>query len=245
MQVTGAGEAMPTESGVQTAIPGSCPTLHGRGETQALAATAVVCQRVLHVTRRLWAMRRRLCLLAGGLLAAAWIVGLWLFLRAGSHTPATVILPARKPHPPGEHNLVQPSYGVELRASSYYRDRSSHHHPAFLVDGRPRPSLVEKWASDPTDAQPWIELLWTGERELSRVRVQHAGHVENGELTARRYTLTCLSPRAPPPLLVTDNQASVSAHELPCSGARGLRIDFAPNRPGELVRVFEVEVWGR
>jgi hypothetical protein len=239
---------MSSESGASTRlerIPGSYEVLSGRAGTLVLAGTVGMWPRVRGLVRWLWAWRRQVCLLAVGLLCLAWGMGLLLFLRAGAHSPATVSLPSRKPHPPGEHNLVAHPYGVVLRASSYFRDRVAQHHPAFLVDGRAQPSLVEKWASDPTDTRPWIEMLWTGERNIHRVHIQHAGAVESAEYTAKQYVVTCLSPRAAPPLVVSNNKQSVAEHELRCAGAHGLRIDFAPNSRGALVRIFEVEVWGQ
>jgi hypothetical protein len=217
----------------------------GQQETLVLGVGAGVRAGAARLARAVWTRRGGLFFYAGVVLIIAWLVGLHLFLRVGAHSPVIVSLPGLKPHPAGVHNLVDHSYGVQLRASSYFRDRIAQHHPAFLVDGRAQPSLVEKWASDPTDAKPWVELLWTGERGVERVRIQHAGAVESAEYTVRRYVLTCLSPRAPLPVVVRDNEAAEREHDLRCQGARGLRIDFTPNSPGALVRIFEVEVWGR
>jgi len=192
----------------------------------------------------LWRLRRRLGLGLAGVLTLTWGVGLLLFLHTG-RVAVTVALPVLRSHPSEEHNLVARAYGPVLRASSYYRDRIAQHHPAFLVDGRGGPSLVEKWASDPKDSSPWIELGWPGEREVRRVRIEHAGLVESSEFTSRKYSLTCLATHAPPASVITDNAAPVAEHSLHCPGARGVRIDFVPNTPGEPVRIFEVEVWGR
>jgi len=226
-------------------IPEGLRTRSERPEALGLGAIAGMRAGAARLARVVWRRRGRLVFRVGVALFLAWLVGLHLFLRAGAHSPVVVSLPFLRPHPAGVHNLVEHAYGTRLRASSYFRDRVAQHHPAFLVDGRAHPSLVEKWASDPTDAKPWVELLWTGEREIERVFIQHAGAVESDEYTARRYVLTCLSPRAPLPVVVRDNKAAEREHDLRCQGARGLRIDFTPNSPGALVRVFEVEVWGR
>jgi hypothetical protein len=215
--------------------------LPDRTRTANLAAMR---ERVRRFLRFVWRHPARLCRYAGVALALAWCVGLVLFILAGAHRPLTVSLPSLEPHPVGEHNLVAFRYGTVLRASSYHRTSGAQHHPAFLVDGRESPTMVEKWASDPTDPAPWVELLWSGERHVRRVRIQHAGAVEAAELTSRQYRIGCLASRPPEPLLVTDNQAKVAEHTLDCAGARGLRIDFAPGAGDQLVRVFEVEVWG-
>jgi hypothetical protein len=199
---------------------------------------------VLGLGLTLWRIRRWLGLGLVCVLALTWALGLLLFLHTGRGT-VTVALPALQSHPSGEHNLVARAYGPVLRASSYFRDRIAQHHPAFLVDARSGPGLVEKWASDPKDVNPWIELSWSSEREVCRVRIEHAGHAESSDFTARKYSLTCLASPAPPALVVTDNAAAIIEHSLHCRGARGVRIDFLPNTPGDLVRVFEIEVWGQ
>jgi hypothetical protein len=215
---------------------------HGKLTLETIRGTREGLVRFAHAV---WRRRRQLCLRAVGVWMLVWGLGLLLFLCAGAHTPVTVSLPSLEPHPAAEHNLVARQYGTVLRSSSYFRDRIAQHHPAFLVDGREHPSMLEKWASDPTDTSPWVELLWSGEREIHRVRIQHAGDVESAEYTSQRYSMTCLSAHAPPPFVVSNNTASVAEHEFHCPGSHGLRIDFTPNAPGALVRVFEVEVWGQ
>jgi hypothetical protein len=214
------------------------PAMHMVGKARGMLVAGVV------FGLSLWRLRRRLALILACLLTITWGVGLVLFLRTG-RAAVTVTLPALQAHPNEEHNLVAFALGPVLRASSYHRDRVAQHHPAFLVDGRGGPSLVEKWVSDPKDASPWIELGWPGEREIRRVRIEHAGLVESSDLTSRKYTVTCLASPALPAVVVEGNTANVAEHLLHCPKARGVRIDFTPNRAGELVRVFEVEVWGR
>ena len=239
---------MSVDSGPSTDVVGiseSYDLLSDRKGSALIGAVRGIRGSVFRCSRAVWGWRRSLCLCAMGVLTLAWGLGLVLFLRVGAHTPVTVSLPSLEPHPRAEHNLVAYRYGTVLRSSSYFRDRVAQHHPAFLVDGCAHPGLVEKWASDPTDTHPWVELLWTGEREIHRVRIQHAGTVESAELTSQQYMMTCLSTHAPPAFVVDGNTAAVAEHDLHCPGARGLRIDFTPNAPGALVRVFEVEVWGQ
>jgi hypothetical protein len=212
--------------------------------TLAISAIRGTTAPVASFVVRAWARRRTIALVLAGVLAAAWGTGFFLFV--GNKAVAVTAFPALEAHPTGEHNLVAYRLGTTVRASSYVRDPFAPHHPAYLIDGRAHPTLQEKWVSAPEDKHPWVELLWSGSRQVGRVVIRHAGSVEASALTAREYTLTCLQAQgAPPPLVARNNRAPVAEHALACSGARGVRVDFVPNRPGEMVRVFEIEVWGR
>ena len=173
-----------------------------------------------------------------------WCAGLVLFLR--SPGIATVTLPTFAPHPTDEHNLAAAIYGPTVRVSSYYRDFSSQHHPAFLVDGRERPTRVEKWASDDGDAAPWVEIKWQGSHHVARVVIRHGGSVEADDTTSRNYRITCLqSPGQSPTLKVEDNADKTAKHDLDCPAALGVRVDFLPNTTKALTRIYEIEAWGR
>lgn len=180
-----------------------------------------------------------------GTLAAAWLVGAVLFLRADGSVSSSLV---RKREPPrAEHNLALHTWGPTLRASSYYREAFSHHHPFFLVDARTQPHEVEKWTSGYHDSKPWTEILWREPRQLERVVVYHAGWRENAKWTVRQYRLVCLldGGERGESVSVTDNSDAVATHRLACSGARGLRIEWTLNEQGDQVRVYEVEAWGR
>jgi hypothetical protein len=180
---------------------------------------------------------------AFGLLAGAWLLGLGAFVAADGHFEAT--LPRQRAEPTHEHNLARWDLGPTVRASSYFADWSAHHHPLFLVDGFASPDLVEKWASGERDARPWVEILWREPHDLERVVIRHAGWLEDPASTARRYTLRCLGAFGRGPSLDIDgNQEAVATHVLRCAEARGIRIDFQRNGD-DIVRVFEVEAWGR
>jgi hypothetical protein len=180
---------------------------------------------------------------AAGLLAAGWLFGLVSFVAADGHFASS--MPRRRPDPDGLHNLVLWELGPTVRASSFFGDWLNHHHPFFLVDGRMHPDVVEKWASAERDPRPWLEILWREERTLERVVIRHAGSVESEAFTARRYRVTCLKAAGHGPALdIEDNEAPVATHDLACPQARGVRIDFHRNG-GDIVRVFEVEAWGR
>lgn len=177
------------------------------------------------------------------LLAGAWLFGLWSFVAADGHFEAS--LPRQRAEPTDEHNLALWALGPTVRASSYFADWLSQHHPLFLVDGLASPDLVEKWASGERDAKPWVEILWRKPHDLERVVIRHAGWLEPPAFTARRYTIRCLDAFGHGPSLDIDgNEEAVATHALRCAEARGIRIDF--QRDGRnLVRVFEVEAWGR
>jgi hypothetical protein len=116
----------------------------------------------------------------------------------------------------------------------------------FVVDERRAPSLMEKWASALHDRRPWLSISWREPHDLERVRIQHAGMRENAGLSARTYRLRCLTQDGPKgELMVAANHESIADHRLVCAGVVGLRIDFLRARGDEIVRVFEVEAWGR
>jgi hypothetical protein len=178
------------------------------------------------------------------LVGVAWSYGAAAFLAADGSLTWT--LPRQESPPEQAHNLAWFRFGPTLRASSFHRHDAAHHHPAFLIDGRAAPTLVEKWCSGILDKAPWIEISWGEPRQLSEVKIWHAGFREAAEHTLRRYRLGCLSAQEPAPSLqVTSNTNAIATHALPCRGARGLRIDWTPNVPGERARVYEVEVWGK
>jgi hypothetical protein len=181
-------------------------------------------------------------------LGVAWLVGLVRLLAANGHI--TVVFPRQHTPPPGEHNLAAWDLGPTVQASSYFHDWASQHHPAFLVDGRARPAVVEKWASAAADRHPWIEIDWREPHDLARVVITHGGAVEGPGATVRRYRIRCLRdgdavPPAVPSVTVSDNTQPVAVHPLPCSQARGVRLDFYPNDPEDIVRIFEIEAWGQ
>lgn len=177
-------------------------------------------------------------------LAIAWLVGLVRLLAAHGHI--TVSFPWLHRAPAGEHNLAAWDLGPTVKASSYFHDWSAQHHPAFLVDGRAHPSQVEKWASAPTDRHPWVEIDWREPHDLSRVVITHGGAFEDPSATTRRYRVRCVGAVAGAPFVaVADNTQPVAVHPLPCAQARGVRLDFYPNDPADLVRIYEIEAWGR
>jgi hypothetical protein len=177
------------------------------------------------------------------LLSGLWLYGLVSFVAADGHIE--IILPRRRSPPAEFHNFSLWDQGPTLRASSFYSDWSSHHHPAFLIDGRASPSLVEKWASAKQDPHPWIEVTWRESHDLARVVLRHAGTVEPSDFTVHRYTIHCLSADGQGPSLdVPSNKDAVAIHELSCPRARGIHITFKPNSSGEIVRLYELETWG-
>jgi hypothetical protein len=157
-----------------------------------------------------------------------------------------VVLPRTRTPPAELHNLSLWDLGPTIRASSFYGDFLSLHHPAFLVDGRSTPDRVEKWASAEHDRHPWVEITWRELHNLERVVIRHAGSLESDDMTARHYTLRCLTSSGQGPSLeVQFNQAAMAYHDLVCAQARGVRIEFVPKDSKDIIRVYEVETWGR
>jgi len=187
--------------------------------------------------------RRRPWAWAIALLAAAWCFGLVAFVLADGHFEAT--LPRQRTPPSGTHNLSRWDMGPTVRASSYFGDFLSHHHPLYLVDDREQPDLVEKWASAQRDRHPWIELLWREPHDLERVVLRHAGALESSSFTARRYSIQCLTATGRGPRVdIESNTEPVATHALVCRQARGIRIELERNGD-DIVRLYEVETWGR
>lgn len=171
-----------------------------------------------------------------------WLFGLWLFVR--SPREFHCVFPTRAVRPTELHNLVAFQYGPTLWASSFLSDKDSHHHPAFLIDGRARPSKVEKWVSRPDDERPWLQIQWQGKKQVRSVVITHAGEFERPELSARSYTLTCLRDGGTRQHWdIAQNRAHIAEHAVPCDGAVAIRIDF--HDYGDMARVYEVEVWGQ
>lgn len=186
---------------------------------------------------------RKTVIVCGSILGLLWLFGAVRFLRADGVLSMT--LPRREQPPRVEHNVASYRFGPTLRASSYYRDPVAQHHPMFLVDEHDG-SATEKWASAPRDRKPWVEISWREPRSISRVVVHHAGVLEQAGWTLRDYRLRCLfDGRVGPALEVRGNQSPVTEHAFRCEGARGLRSEWTPNAEGDVVRVFEVQVWGR
>lgn len=186
---------------------------------------------------------RTLLRLASLALAVGWLCGAIGFVRSQGAVQLTL---SRKAAPPtAEHNLASYRWGPSLRASSYFREPSSHHHPLFLIDGRSDPSPIEKWASALGDRAPWVEIAWREPRAISHVVVQHAGAHEPKPNLAR-YTLRCLSDSGPVTrLAVRGNRDAVATHPLRCGRAKGLRIEWQLDEADDLARVYEIEVWGQ
>jgi len=188
--------------------------------------------------------RIKVWMLGLAVLGGLWLFGLVSFVAADGHFE--VVLPRTRTPPPEFHNFSQWDLGPTIRASSFHADFGYHHHPAFLVDGRATPDIVEKWMSAEPDRHPWIEITWREKHHLERVVIRHAGSVESGAMTVHDYTVRCLTDDGQgPSVQVLSNEAAVASHDLHCAQARGIRIEFVPNDSKDVVRVYEVETWGR
>ena len=183
-------------------------------------------------------------MIASGVGLALWLAGLVLFVgRDGS---IEVVLPRTRVPPTAEHNVAAWELGPTIRASSYFNEAYTQHHPLFLVDGRVSPSRHEKWASRQEDRHPWAEIRWREPRVLSKVVIEHAGGVEDASDTVRRYRIVCLQESGKGPSVVEEgNRASRAVHALACQQSRGIRIELEPNSADAIVRIYEVEAWGR
>lgn len=174
------------------------------------------------------------------------VVGLILFARADGSLE--VSLPARAPLTQETQNVAAALFGPTLRASSAFASPSYQHHPAFVVDGRRRPTLLEKWASRSDDPAPWIEVRFARPVHLRRVVLTHGGAFEKADYTADTYRLSCIrwDGKPAPSLLVEGNHLPRTTHPLDCSHASGVRLEFTPRAEADyIVRLYEVEAFSQ
>lgn len=189
---------------------------------------------------------RRLGSAAIAVTAVALGVGLAIFVRADS--TLEFALPARAAPSGDLQNVASAQFGPTVRASSAYAGTSNQHHPAYLVDGRRRPTLPEKWASRADDRAPWVEIVFARPVHLERVVITHGGAVEKAEYTADAYRLRCMHPdgTAGEWLRVEGNRLPKATHPLDCSQASGVRLELTPRAEADnIVRLYEVEAFGR
>jgi hypothetical protein len=201
------------------------------------------------ITRLTVVFRLRGTTMVSGLLALI-LVGYTLLFLVGLARFATsnagfeVALPrtAENRETTPDMNLVALAMGPILRASSFERDVHGLAHPAYLVDGRARPTETEKWAPRFDDRAPWLEFVFREPRHVRRVVLRHARHAQAKMRAHRAYRIQCMS--SGEVLEITRNKESVATHELDCPRATGVRIDFETPR-GKAPSVYEVEVYGR
>jgi pimeloyl-ACP methyl ester carboxylesterase len=242
------------------APPGATPTPEsGRAADAAATAAPIAYGAVIaaarsfpapsHLLQGLPQRRGRTLAARAGTAVAALLVGAWaygLVSFVGAPGTVSVALSRRQSAPSEAHNVASFRYGGEVRASSYFKDVGSQHHPLFLIDGRNDPTLKEKWASDRADRLPWVELRWHEVRSLSHVVIVHAGKHEEDELTVRDYTLSCLRDVGEVVTLeIRGNRDRIARHEFPCIGARGLRLQVDNHPRGSLARLYEIEAIGQ
>ena len=183
----------------------------------------------------------RLCL---WVLGAALAAGLVRFALA---RPAIEVrFPRTQQEPAGTHDLALFLYGPTLRVSS--ADFMRGHHPGYLLDGWDRPSLLEKWASDPSDRAPWAEVQLDRPREIVEVAMELAGAHESAEVPQRRYRIECWSgDRQILALPVEGNLDPRPRHAVACPASDRVRVSFALDSlpPDAVARVYELEVRGQ
>lgn len=141
--------------------------------------------------------------------------------------------------------LSGPGTGAWVSASSAHS--RGLHHPIFAIDGRVRSPKRLKWASDPSDLAPWIELHLPRPARLDSVTLHLAGIVERKHYNMDYYDLTCLlQGQALRTVPVRGNQLSAPRHALGCERADALRVRFYthPKGPLEVVRLYEIELEG-
>jgi hypothetical protein len=144
---------------------------------------------------------------------------------------------------PGD--LAGPGSGAWVTASSAHA--RGLHHPIFAIDGRTRAPKRLKWASDPSDPAPWIELHLPKASRLEAVTLHMAGTQEHTRFNMDYYDITCsLGGQPVHTLAVRGNELSVPTHALDCPRADALKVRFYtyPSGPREIVRLYEVKLKG-
>lgn len=141
--------------------------------------------------------------------------------------------------------LTRPGGGAWVSASSAHS--RGLHQPIFAIDGVQRPSQTEKWASDPSDPAPWLQINLLAPARLRRVTLTHAGAFERPDLTMDYYDLICLRQgqeqrRVP----IRGNTDHVAHHDLDCPDADALRVRFYPwpRGPRQVARLYELTLHG-
>lgn len=189
-------------------------------------------------------MAARVAFVGFGAWAVAVTIGVTLFL--GTNATFEFVMPRAAPVPAtaSATNLAALATGPTLRASSLERSVYDLAHPAYLVDGRARPTEREKWMPRFDDPAPWLEILFREPHDVERVVVRHGSDVEARLRPNKEYRIRCLGDGGAPALVVTRNRDSIASHELKCPRATGIRIEFGRARKRPLA-VYEVEVIGR
>ncbi len=182
-------------------------------------------------------------LLRGGAAVFGLVFGAALVAFIAARPSVEARFPRRLQHPADLHNLASFEYGPVVVASSY--DTANHHHPAFLVDRRPHPTRLEKWVSDPADRRPWIEIMWGEPHDLVELVVVQGAAYESILRLTRRALVSCLRQGSTFEARTIDDLAPVTRVALPCQAASGVRLDFSVRGGTDLVRLYEVEAWGR
>jgi hypothetical protein len=151
--------------------------------------------------------------------------GLVLFTQAKAEVPYTTDFSQLRT---GEQAYAK---GYQVRASSW--DWFNQHHVMYAIDGEDSPSTLEKWASAPTDREPWIET-----------RLPEVTH----EMTIRSYEIECRGPHdeTQKTLTVRDNTSDVAVHLLNCKQAQSVRVHFHVSETPEdlrgVARLYEMAI---
>jgi hypothetical protein len=174
--------------------------------------------------------------------AAVGVVFLAALVRFALARPAVEVQFPRLAQGQGRRDLAHFREGVTVRVSS--ADAVRRHHPGYLVDGAPAPSLLEKWVSAPGDRAPWAEVQLRETHEVEEVALQLAAR-EHPAFTMRRYRIECWAGARPIAALAVERNADGNPrHPLRCPGADRVRVSFDLSGI-DVARVYELEVWGQ
>jgi len=196
---------------------------------------------------RKWVRRLGQFLVAAYLVVFA--VGFVAFLRERP-VPATPWLDVPPPAPGVRVNLASYLNGASVAVSGFDPFRS--HNPMYLIDGNPKPTNVEKWATVRSDRYPFAEVRLAARSDVDEVDLELGGAYEDAGFTMHDYVLRCLrdepgGEEVVSELPVSGNTEARPKHRLRCPATDRVRIDFeveARKSAREVVRMYEFQVWG-
>ena len=178
------------------------------------------------------------------------LTGMLAYLSRTPQIETPVVPTFSAPEPGVEQNLAHKDAGAVVRVSTF--DNRGGHHPLFAIDGFKRPHSIQKWVSHKKDRQPWIEVQLHTQAQVNKIRLVLAGAFERPVFSMSDYDIRCIRINYGMREVIAitsirDNREARPEHELLCPDTDVIRIDFhvaKRGQPLDIVRLFEIEVWG-
>jgi len=142
-------------------------------------------------------------------------------------------------------DLARVDRGARVRVSSWHLH--GRHHPLFAIDGQPRPTPLERWVPDPSDAAPWIEVLLPRPSRVQEITLAFGIAGSAAEHGSPAYELSCLAGEE-----ARETWTGRSAHrdrvahpveDGACDGVDALRVELRRGVPP--AHLYEIGARGR